>query len=109
MGSSPSVSVIISTSSRTSHLDLTLASYARQSWRDFELIVVHPGSDYTASTVERWAEHMPARAIAAGETGRGAARNIGVRAADGDLVVLADEARIVPDNYLATLSWTTPD
>ena len=104
MASFPSVSVIIATCSRTSHLELTLASYARQSASDFELIVVHPGNEHTAALVDKYSGSRSFRAIAAGETGRGKARNVGIRAADGELVVLADEARIVPSGYIAALA-----
>jgi GT2 family glycosyltransferase len=104
MAATASVSVIIATSSRTNHLDLTLASFARQSVTDFELIVVHPGSDYTAGLVEKHGEGRSWRSINAGETGRGAARNFGIRAADGDLIVLADDARIVPADWLAQMA-----
>jgi glycosyltransferase involved in cell wall biosynthesis len=104
MAATPSVSVIIATSSRTNHLDLTLASFTRQSGVDFELIVVHPGSDYTAGLVDKHGAGRAWRCLNAGETGRGAARNAGIRAADGDLIVIADDARIVPADWLAQVA-----
>ena len=109
MASAPSISVIIATSGRTSHLELTLASYARQSYRDFEVIVAHPGGSHTEGLVARFAARAQARALNVGGQGRGHARNLGIRAADGDTIILADDARIVPADYLATLAAGAPD
>ncbi|MGM1057969.1 glycosyltransferase family 2 protein [Saccharothrix sp. Mg75] len=98
----PAVSVVVPTFNKARYLELTLASYTGQSVRDYELVVVDDGStDDTAHVVRRYAERLPITYVQQDNKGRSAARNTGVRAAAGDVVVFCDDDRIVSPDFVA--------
>jgi glycosyltransferase involved in cell wall biosynthesis len=86
-------------------LDLTLESWARQELMPFELIVVDcdPGED-TRATVERFGPRLPIRSLRHPHMTRGAARNTGLRAAEGDVILFADDGRVVAADHVRRLS-----
>lgn len=86
-------------------LELTLRSLERQSFpaEDFEVVLVDDGStDGTAAGVRGMAlsfEHQLIRLERNG--GRAMARNQGIRAASGDLLVTTDDDHLFPPSFLA--------
>jgi len=85
----PLFSVVIPTYNRLSLLRGTFESVRRQSYSDFELIVVDDGS--TDATRDWLTSHKGAvRVIEQSNRGPGAARNLGVREARGDYVAFLD-------------------
>src|SRR5262249_50059589 len=89
-----SVSVVIATRNRTDLLERALQSVARQTWKDFEVIVVDDGSSadilehheyYLRQLGSRFRLEKPAVPGARG-TGPAAARNRGIRLARGQFV-----------------------
>ncbi|MFI9816847.1 glycosyltransferase family 2 protein [Saccharothrix variisporea] len=98
----PAISVVMPTFDKAPYLELTLASYVGQSLRDYELVVVDDGStDDTAAVVRRYAERLPITAVRQDNKGRSAARNAGIRAAAGEVVVFSDDDRIVSPDFVA--------
>ena len=96
-----SVSVIMPTFNKADYLDLTLASFAAQSLREFEVVVVDDGSsDDTAACVRRYEKDIKLRYIYQPNGGRGSARNRALREARGDLLVFCDDDRLVPRDFL---------
>jgi glycosyltransferase involved in cell wall biosynthesis len=87
--SCPLVSVIIPTHNRASLIGQTLDSVARQTFRDFEVIIVDDGStDDTAKLVRNRDETY--RYVYQEQRGASAARNLAVREARGQLVAFLD-------------------
>ena len=98
------LSIVIATRDREAMLGRALASLAAQ--RDapaFEVVIVDNGSsDGTAALVrDRSAiSAYPLLYVYAGEPNRGAARNAGVRAASGDVVLFVDDDVRLPERFL---------
>jgi GT2 family glycosyltransferase len=110
MVSAGSVSVIIPTFHREGHLACALESWARQTHHNYEVIVVDDGCSFdTRPLVGRFAPRMNVRVISKDTRGRATARNRGVRAADGDRVVITDESRIVGADFLERVCSTDDD
>jgi GT2 family glycosyltransferase len=95
------VTVIITTFNRWPVLQLTLAALIRQTWKDFEVIVVDDGSsDGTWEHLQKWREEHPGslglKIFTQENTGQGIARNNGLRHAEGDLVLFMGDD-IIPE------------
>jgi len=89
----PAVSVVIPAYNAESFLGVTLNSVARQTFQDFEVIVVDDGSrDQTARVVEEFLakEKIPGRCIRQENRKIAGARNTGIRSARGEFIALLD-------------------
>jgi len=89
----PSVSVVIPAYNAESFLGATLDSVARQTFKDFEVIVVDDGSkDQTARVVEEFLakEKISGRCIRQENRKIAGARNTGIRSARGEFIALLD-------------------
>lgn len=85
----PAVTVIIPTHNRLNYLVQALDSVARQTFQDFETIVVDDGSD--APVAPQVADHPTRpRVIRQTRGGPAAARNRGIEAAEADLIAFLD-------------------
>ena len=99
MNTGPTVSVIIPTRNRPTWLGRALHAIARQSYRDYEVLVIDDGSDGT--TLEEYApiwsklddRFILARSPYPGMPGTGpaAARNRGIQQARGEFVAFCDD------------------
>jgi len=98
------ISLVIATRDRADFLERALASLASQ--RDapaFEVVVVDNGSRDRTSAVVRAcgaSAGFPVRYVFAAEPNRGAARNAGVRASSGDIVLFVDDDVRLPATFL---------
>jgi hypothetical protein len=97
----PAVSVIVPLYNKTLWIDRCLDSISRQSYRDYEVIVVDDGStDGGADKVERRAD--PAiHLIRQKNAGPGAARNRAIAEARGSLIAMLDADDAWDPEYLA--------
>jgi peptidoglycan/xylan/chitin deacetylase (PgdA/CDA1 family) len=88
----PTVSVIMPCRDGAATLPAALRSLARQSFKDWEAIVVDDGSeDQSAAIAERWARKDPRVSLARGPAGGVAlARNVGLRRACGAWLLFLD-------------------
>lgn len=85
----PRVSVVIPTFNRERLVCATIDSVLRQSFRDFEIIVIDDGStDDTANAVARFGERV--RYVRQANRGMNPARNVGLAMARGDYIALLD-------------------
>jgi glycosyltransferase involved in cell wall biosynthesis len=85
------VSVIVPLYNKAAWIERCLDSIARQSYRDFEVIVVDDGStDGGERKIPARAGNGSVRLIQQANAGPGAARNRGVREAQGDLIAMLD-------------------
>jgi glycosyltransferase involved in cell wall biosynthesis len=107
----PKLSVILPTHNRAAILQKTLEAYKRQvkGERILEILVVDDGStDQTAQTVSESARSSPTPIRYLGQENKGlaAARNHGIREANGEIVLLGDDDIIPTPNMVAEhLSW----
>lgn len=89
--SRPSVSVVIPSYNCSDCVADAIASVLRQSFPDFEVIVVNDGStDDTAKTVGRFAHDPRIRYIEQNNGGLSNARNSGAKAANGEYIAFLD-------------------
>lgn len=103
------ISVVLATRHSAKELELTLASYA-QAGTGFELVVVDDAAeDEIRLLCRRHTGQLEIKYLATPCVGRAAARNRGVRAADGDLILLADDGGLVSAETLASLGGTPVD
>ncbi|GIQ69332.1 glycosyltransferase [Xylanibacillus composti] len=98
-----SVDVILPVYNQALPLELTLEGFARQTLprEQFTLVIVDDGSTEQIKLVaQRFSKSLPVRYIRLGRSGRAAARNAGVRAGSGDLLVFCDADRIPRPRFL---------
>jgi peptidoglycan/xylan/chitin deacetylase (PgdA/CDA1 family)/GT2 family glycosyltransferase len=97
------LSVIIPTFNRRRVLQRTLPALAAQDLppEDYEVIIVMDGStDGTAELLRGWKPRCAFRALEAPHRGPGAARNLGIRNAVGELVLFLDDDLIAGPDLL---------
>lgn len=98
------ISVVIATKDRAGYLDRALESFGKQSGTtSFEVIVVDNGStDPTPQIIDHARESLPYEIsyIFEERPNRGAARNRGISAATGDLVLFVDDDIYAPPGFL---------
>jgi glycosyltransferase involved in cell wall biosynthesis len=99
-------SVVIATKDRAEFLEQAIRSLERQLGApSFEVVVVDNGSaDSTKQVCERAIEaaRVPVRYVYEGEPNRGKARNRGVAAAEGYLILFCDDDVVVPPHWVAS-------
>jgi glycosyltransferase involved in cell wall biosynthesis len=101
------ISVIVTTYNREDALDAALRALARQSDRDFEIVVADDGSRAeTARVVASWASRlaMPVQHVWHAHDGfrGGEIRNRGIRASSGKLCIFLDGDCLARDDFVAT-------
>jgi glycosyltransferase involved in cell wall biosynthesis len=101
--SRPLVSVIIPTYNRNGLIGLTLDSVARQTFRDYEVIIIDDGStDGTSESVSRRPE--PIRYLRQEHRGVAAARNRAMEEASAPLVAFLDSDDVWLPDFLAEVT-----
>jgi glycosyltransferase involved in cell wall biosynthesis len=99
------LSVVIATKDRAAYLERALESFGKQIGApSFEVIVVDNGStDATRDVVERarTQQQYPVSYVYEAQPNRGAARNRGIAAAQGHLVLFCDDDVYAPPGFLA--------
>ncbi len=98
----PLVSVIVPTRNRRSLLETALASLARQTYTNWEAVVVDDGStDDTSVFLRTLSEHdSRIRVIEATGIGPGGARQSGLEQAQGDVIAYLDDDNLMSDGWL---------
>jgi glycosyltransferase involved in cell wall biosynthesis len=97
------VSVVIPAWNEEREIERCLESLSRQTYTDFEVIVVDNGStDATASLAKAWG----ARVIEESRRGISCARQAGFETARGSIVASTDADTVVPPNWLARIDET---
>lgn len=98
----PAVSVIIPTHNKASFLARSLASWSCQEYGRYELVVVNDGStDATGGVLASYRNELPLEILDVPHQGRACARNRGLAAATGEIVVFVDDDRVVPPRFLS--------
>lgn len=97
----PLVSVIIPTFNKSKYLELSLASWCHQRFKDYELVIVDDGStDSTSHVLRKFERRVPLQCVRTDNNGRAAARNRGLAAARGSIIVFVDDDRVVAPEFL---------
>ncbi len=94
-------SIIIPVYNRPEELNELLESLTRQTYRNFEVIIIEDGS--TLSSREVVDQYLPVLAIQYVEIeniGQGFARNLGFQKAKGDYFIVFDSDTLLPPHYL---------
>jgi len=101
----PAVSVIVPCFNGGRFLDALMASLERQTFRDFEIVVIDDGSTEPATLSKLAALEKSARIVHQENGGPSSARNRGVHAARGDILFMLDCDDTIEPGFLAeTLS-----
>ncbi len=86
----PTVSVIVNTHNRADHLKRLFDCLSRQTYDNFEVIVINgPSTDHTQQVLDEYASAI--RTGTCPEVNLCMSRNIGVRAAAGEIVAFIDD------------------
>ena len=105
----PLVSAIVITRDRPAKLEDAIASVRAQTYPNIELVVVDGSSESVESLVRRRAGDRPVTYRRDEGDGPGAARNVGIRAADGEYVAfLDDDDRWLPEKIERQVSAFEP-
>ena len=103
-------SLIIPVYNRSEELSELLESIRKQSFRDFELIVVDDGSKYPCKSVCEEYNELTINYIYKENGGPASARNAGARLAKGEYLLFLDSDTLIPDSYFdAILAYLDND
>jgi glycosyltransferase involved in cell wall biosynthesis len=98
-------SIIIPVYNRPDEIDELLESLTRQSYKDFEVIVVEDGSTNKCDqVVEKYVHYLDITYCYKKNAGQGFARNYGYERAKGDYFIVFDSDCILPEEYLITVN-----
>ena len=97
------VSLIVATVNRVTELGRLLTSLDGQSHREFEVIVVDQNRDDRLATLFARHPGLPIKHIRS-ELGLSRARNVGLRAASGDIIAIPDDDCWYPKQLLASVT-----
>jgi len=94
-------SLIIPVYNRPDEIDELLESLTKQTYTDFEVVVVEDGSKIPCKTiVDEYADRLKVRYFDIENRGPGGARNYGVQESAGEYVIILDSDCIIPPTYL---------
>ena len=97
----PKISIVIPTLNRKEILKTTLGSFAGQSFTDFEVLVADDGStDGTGEMVKSLKLPFPIKHLWHENAGRSAARNMGIKAAEGEIILFVDDHIILDKRFI---------
>lgn len=97
-------SIIIPVYNRPTEIKELLESLQKQTFRDFEVVIVEDGSLLTCSDiVQQYVDNLSIQYYFIQNRGQGLARNYGMERANGDYFVLFDSDCIIPSQYLEVL------
>ncbi|PYF73852.1 glycosyltransferase [Pedobacter nutrimenti] len=94
-------SVIIPLYNRPQEIDELLATLCRQSYMQFEVLVIEDGSVHDAkSIVEKYRDKLDIHYFFKPNEGQGFSRNFGFERAKGDYFIIFDSDCLIPSDYL---------
>lgn len=100
----PEYSVIVPVYNRRDEVSDLLTSLARQSFRDFEVILVEDGSTDPCEDIARdYQGHLDVKYFYKANDGRSIARNYGIDRSSGRYLVFFDSDCVIPDDYFTKL------
>lgn len=93
-------SVIIPVYNRPDEVDELLQSLARQSFKDFEVLVIEDGSSIPCDKIiEKYADRLDIKYFSKSNSGPGQTRNYGAERSQGEYLIILDSDVILPEGY----------
>lgn len=94
-------SIIVPVYNRPDEVEELLESLTRQTYRDFETIIVEDGSEVTCRSVcDKYKDRLPLSYYQKTNSGPGQSRNYGAERAQGEYLIILDSDVVLPDQYL---------
>lgn len=94
-------SIIVPVYNRPDEVEELLESLTRQTYRDFETIIVEDGSEVTCRSVcDKYKDRLPLSYYQKANSGPGQSRNYGAERAQGEYLIILDSDVVLPDQYL---------
>jgi glycosyltransferase involved in cell wall biosynthesis len=94
-------SFVIPVFNRPDHIEKLLECLVKQTFKNFEVIVVESGSSIKSDlVVEDFSSKLDIKYIFKGNDGQGFSRNRGMQEAKGDYFIILDSDILMPDTYL---------
>jgi len=98
------VSLVVPVFNRPVEVEELLESLTRQSFADFEVVIVEDGSSLPCDEVVRKFEsRLTLQYIQKKNSGPGSSRNVGAQAAKGSYIVFLDSDCVIPSGYMAAV------
>jgi glycosyltransferase involved in cell wall biosynthesis len=98
----PAYSVIVPVYNRPAEVDELLESLSRQSFQNFEVLVVEDGSTFPCrDIVNKYSNRLQVRYFFKENTGPGDSRNYGFARATGNYFIIFDSDCVIPADYMA--------
>ena len=98
-------SIIIPLYNRPNEIDELLDSLTRQTFKDFDVIVVEDGSSVRSDEIiEKYRPQLDIKYYYKPNSGPGTTRNYGAERAEGDYFIFFDSDCIIPDDYMAIVA-----
>jgi glycosyltransferase involved in cell wall biosynthesis len=104
----PLVSIVLPTHQRAMKLSGALTAIADQNYRNVEVIIVYTPDPHTERLLRWFDAETPLEVVSVRQTEGGMphARNMGIEAASGEVIVFTDDDCIPPRNWLSAIVWT---
>jgi glycosyltransferase involved in cell wall biosynthesis len=100
--SSPKYSIIIPAYNRPGEVEELLASLCKQSYTNFEVVLVEDGSSVTSRSVyEKYSSRLSIQYFYKPNSGPGPSRNFGFTKATGEYFVVFDSDCVIPPEYFS--------
>lgn len=97
----PQISIIAPTFNKAAELDCTLLGFTRQTFKDFEVVVINDGGDDdTEQVVDKYTSMLNIQYAKQPNLGRGPARNQGLKLAQGEYIIHIDSDRLPDENFV---------
>lgn len=98
-------SIIVPVYNRPDEIDELLSSLTRQTFSDFEVLIIEDGSEEPCETVaDKYHDRLNIRYYYKENSGQGFSRNYGFERAKGDYFVVFDSDCIIPDHYFEAVN-----
>ena len=94
-------SIIIPVYNRPDEVEELLQSLTKQTFKDFEVVIVEDGSTVTCKEAsDKYQERLDIKYFKKPNSGPGPSRNFGVDHSSGEYVIILDSDCVLPDGYL---------
>ena len=94
-------SIIVPVYNRPDEVDELLESLCKQSFKDFEVIIVEDGSAMPCKEVcDKYMESLDLKYFMKQNSGPGQSRNYGAERSKGEYLIVLDSDVVLPDGYL---------
>lgn len=98
-------SVVVPVYNRADEVDELLDSLTKQTFSNFEVIIVEDGSTVTCeNVVDKYKSILDVKYLFKSNSGPGLSRNYGVEHSKGDYIVIFDSDCIIPPDYMKTVN-----